>query len=73
MALANAWLLASPASIFPIVGISKLEQLDQALPATEVDLTPQEADEIAAWFGTEPKEEEGGNFPSLRRQFDLVK
>lgn len=43
--LALAWVLSRPAVTAPIVGVTKLPQLDDAVAALDVELT---ADEIAA-------------------------
>ena len=42
--IALAWLLSKPGITAPVVGISKLEQLDQLVAATEIELA---ADDIA--------------------------
>jgi 1-deoxyxylulose-5-phosphate synthase len=41
--IALAWLLRQPAVTAPIVGASKMEQLDQAIGALEITLTDEEA------------------------------
>jgi aryl-alcohol dehydrogenase-like predicted oxidoreductase len=41
--IALAWLLRQPGVTAPIVGASKMEQLDQAVAALEIDLTDEEA------------------------------
>jgi aryl-alcohol dehydrogenase-like predicted oxidoreductase len=40
--VALAWLLHKPGVTAPIVGASKMEQLDQAIAAVEISLTPEE-------------------------------
>ena len=40
--IAIAWLLAKPGVHSPVVGVSKLEQLDQLVAATEIALDPQD-------------------------------
>ena len=42
--IALAWLLSKPGIVAPVVGVSKLEQLDQLVEATQITL---EADDIA--------------------------
>jgi len=42
MRLALAWLLARPGVSAPIVGATKMEQLEEAASAVEVRLTPEE-------------------------------
>ena len=71
-ALASAWLLVNRAPIFPIVGVSRMEQLEEALTATEIAMDEAERAEIAGWFDAAPWEEAGGNFPPLRRTFGLI-
>ena len=40
--IALAWLLSKPAVTAPIVGVSKVEQLDQLIAATEIVLEPSD-------------------------------
>ena len=53
-ALAYAWLLHQPAVSSPIVGISKPGQLEQALEALEVRLTPDDLARLAAPYQPHP-------------------
>ncbi|HTK96548.1 MAG TPA: aldo/keto reductase [Pseudomonadales bacterium] len=41
--IALAWLLSKPGITSPVVGVSKLEQLDQLVAATEITLAPEDA------------------------------
>lgn len=45
-AMALAWLLSRPAVTAPIVGISRPDQLDAALRAVEIELTPEETAQL---------------------------
>jgi aryl-alcohol dehydrogenase-like predicted oxidoreductase len=40
--VALAWLLHTPAVTAPIIGATKLEQLDQAVDALSITLSPEE-------------------------------
>ena len=40
--IALAWLLSKPGITSPVVGVSKIEQLDQLVAATEIELAPQD-------------------------------
>jgi aryl-alcohol dehydrogenase-like predicted oxidoreductase len=40
--IALAWLLSKPGITSPVVGVSKLEQLDQLVAATETELAPED-------------------------------
>ena len=44
--IALAWLLAQPGVTAPVVGVSRIEQLDQLVDATEIQLEPADA----AWL-----------------------
>jgi aryl-alcohol dehydrogenase-like predicted oxidoreductase len=48
--LATAWVLSHPQVTAVVVGPRRPEQLASALAATELELTPQERDELAALF-----------------------
>jgi aryl-alcohol dehydrogenase-like predicted oxidoreductase len=48
--LAIAWVLAHPQVTAVVVGPRRPEQLESALPATELELTPQERFELAGLF-----------------------
>jgi aryl-alcohol dehydrogenase-like predicted oxidoreductase len=40
--VALAWLLSKPGVVSPVVGVSRIEQLDQLVGATEIELTPED-------------------------------
>jgi aryl-alcohol dehydrogenase (NADP+) len=46
--VALAWLLAQPVVTSPIVGVTKLEHLQDAVAAVDLDLTDEEVEELAA-------------------------
>jgi aryl-alcohol dehydrogenase-like predicted oxidoreductase len=50
--IALAWLLAQKPWIVPIPGGTRIEHLDDNLPAAELVLTPRDLDEIEAAFAT---------------------
>jgi aryl-alcohol dehydrogenase-like predicted oxidoreductase len=70
--LAIAWARAKHPLVFPIVGVSRLAQLEEAAGSLEVELSPAEADSLAAAFDSEPWEESGGAYRGLRRSLKLV-
>ncbi len=69
---ALAWVRSHPAVTAPIVGISRLEQLEENLKGFAWEMTPQERQEVSSFFPTEVWEEAGGNFPAWRRAYDIV-
>lgn len=48
VALAVAWCGSHPAVTSPIIGARNVEQLDAALPSVDIDLTPEQREEISA-------------------------
>jgi aryl-alcohol dehydrogenase-like predicted oxidoreductase len=70
--LAIAWTRYAGATIFPIVGVSALGQLQATIDAFNFDLTPDQYQAITAMFDTAMKEEAGGRFPELRRVVGLA-
>lgn len=70
--LALAWLCHSPGVTSPIVGVSSERQLHGSLGAFEMALSEAEYAEVTGFFDTAVKEEAGGAFPGLRREFDLT-
>lgn len=70
--LATAWVYGQKGVSTPIVGVSSLAQLDSAIDGCELDLTDDERARLASLFGAEVKEEAGGNYPGLRRAYDLI-
>jgi aryl-alcohol dehydrogenase-like predicted oxidoreductase len=47
-AVSLAWLLAQPAITAPITGANSVEQLQQSLPALEINLAPSHLAELEA-------------------------
>lgn len=77
--LATAWVRHSEAVTSPIVGVSSLGQLQQTLPASEIELNADDYAALTDMFNTEVKEESlqlfpglKYNFPRLRRNLHLV-
>ena len=52
--VALAWMLAKPAVTSPIVGVTKLAQLEDALAALEVTLNPDEIAGLEAPYVPHP-------------------
>jgi aryl-alcohol dehydrogenase-like predicted oxidoreductase len=52
--VALAWVLAQPGITAPIVGVSKLEQLEDALGALDVELTEEEIEALEAPYAPHP-------------------
>jgi 1-deoxyxylulose-5-phosphate synthase len=48
--VALAWLLAQPAVTSPIVGVTKPQHLSDAVAAVDLELTPEEVDELSAGY-----------------------
>lgn len=69
---AIAWVRSHPAVTAPIVGVSTMEQLEANLKGFDWEMTPEEREALATAFGSEVKEEAGGNFPTWRRSYDIV-
>jgi aryl-alcohol dehydrogenase-like predicted oxidoreductase len=70
--IAVGWLKACPAVTCPIIGSSRLDQLEDNIRAFECNLTPEERKRISDAFGAEVKEESGNAFMELRRDLDLT-
>lgn len=68
---AIAWVRSHPAVTAPIVGISRLEQLEENLRGFEWEMSPEERQEVGGYFATEVWEEAGGRFPAWRRSFAI--
>ena len=45
-----AWLLAQPGVTSPIVGVTKQQHLDEALAAVDVELTPDDLEELSSGY-----------------------
>jgi aryl-alcohol dehydrogenase-like predicted oxidoreductase len=69
---AIAWVAGHPAVTAPLVGLSRLDQLEANLQAFEWEMTAEERAEIAGFFPTEVWEEAGGNFPAWRRSYEIM-
>lgn len=70
-ALAVAWLKSRPGVTCPIMGVSTLEQLHEAIDSFNFELAAPEADELAAAFDGEVKEVSQFYGP-LRRSFEML-
>jgi aryl-alcohol dehydrogenase-like predicted oxidoreductase len=42
------WLLSQPGVVAPVIGVSRLEQLEEAVSATELRLSPQQLAALGA-------------------------
>jgi aryl-alcohol dehydrogenase-like predicted oxidoreductase len=69
---ALAWVRSHPAMTAPIVGISRIEQLEENLKGFAWDMTAQERLQVGGFFPTEVWEEQGGRFPSWRRSYEML-
>ncbi len=69
---ANAWIVSHPQVTAPIVGVSRLDQLEANLKGFEWEMTPEEREELSGYFPTEVWEEVGGGFPPWRRRYDIM-
>ena len=56
----------------PIVGISRMEQLEENLKGFAWEMTAADRQLVGSFFATEVWEEQGGRFPSWRRAFDIL-
>ena len=45
-----AWLLGKPGVTAPVVGVSRIEQLDQLVAATELQLEPEDVTYLEALY-----------------------
>ncbi|MFL5241950.1 MAG: aldo/keto reductase [Gemmataceae bacterium] len=52
--IALAWLLAKPAVVAPIIGATKMDHLNDALGALDIDLSPEETRELEAPYQPHP-------------------
>lgn len=52
--IALAWLLSKPVVAAPIIGATKLFQLDDAIGAVEIELSGDEIDLLEAWYTPQP-------------------
>jgi aryl-alcohol dehydrogenase-like predicted oxidoreductase len=70
--VAIAWVSSSPAVTCPIVGASRLDQLEDSIKASDFGITAEEREGISRAFGAEVKEESGGAYAELRRELYLT-
>jgi len=71
-AVAVAWLRACPAVTCPIIGPSRFAHIEDAVRAFDFQITPAERDALSKAFDAGVREETGGRFPELRRDWNLV-
>ena len=69
---APAGLAGRSAVTVPIVGISRMEQLEENLKGWAWEMTAEERAEVSGFFPTEVWEETGGKFPSWRRSYEIA-
>jgi len=69
---AIAWVRGAPGVTCPIVGVSRFEQLEEAVRAFDFELASDEREAISDAFGAAVREEAGGEFPNLRRNVSLL-
>lgn len=60
MQVALAWFATRPVPVLPIIGVTRMEQLDQALAALDVVLDPADAAQLDAAYRTRPAFSMGG-------------
>ena len=71
--VAIAWVRDHPAVTSAIVGISRVEQLDELLTMEDWHLSAQEREEIGSWFPTAVWEESGGEYPNWRKAYRILR
>ncbi len=71
--LAIAWVRHARAVTAPIIGVSSLPQLEEALESFDYDLSDQDYDQVTYLFDTEPKEEGLQRFPGLKYNFSRLR
>jgi 1-deoxyxylulose-5-phosphate synthase len=69
---AMAWVRSHPAVTAPIVGISRMEQLEENLNGFTWQMSAEERKEVGSFFPTEVWEESGGQFPGWRRSYEIA-
>jgi aryl-alcohol dehydrogenase (NADP+) len=52
--IALAWVLSKPFVTAPIIGASRMEHLDQAIAAAEIQLSPEEAGRLEELYRPHP-------------------
>ena len=66
------WVRSHQAVTAPIIGISRLEQLEANLRAFEWEMTAEEREEVTGFFPTAVWEEAWGGFPAWRRSYEIM-
>lgn len=68
-ALAVAWARTAAGICCPIVGASRMEHIAKSVECLRLELSPEERGALAAAFDAGVREEAGGRFPELRREY----
>jgi aryl-alcohol dehydrogenase-like predicted oxidoreductase len=70
--VAIGWVRGARGVTSPIVGISRMDQLEANLAGFEWTISEQEWQELAEIFPTAPAEAAWGSFPSWRRSYEIM-
>lgn len=71
--LAVAWVRHAQPITAPIIGVSSLPQLEEALTSFDYDLSDEDYKQVTYLFNTEPQEEGLQRFPGLKYNFSLLR
>jgi 1-deoxyxylulose-5-phosphate synthase len=71
--LAIAWVRYAQPITAPIIGVSSLPQLEDALESFDYDLSDEDYQQVTYLFDTEPKEEGLQRFPGLKYNFSRLR
>jgi 1-deoxyxylulose-5-phosphate synthase len=71
--LAIAWVRHARPITAPIIGVSSLPQLEDALESFDYDLSDEDYKQVTYLFDTEPKEEGLQRFPGLKYNFSRLR
>jgi aryl-alcohol dehydrogenase-like predicted oxidoreductase len=71
--LAIAWVRHAPAVTAPIIGVSALPQLEEALESFDYDLSDEDYKQVSYLFDTEVREEGYNRFPGLKYNFPRLR
>jgi 1-deoxyxylulose-5-phosphate synthase len=71
--LAIAWVRHARPITAPIIGVSSLPQLEDALESFDYNLSDEDYKEVSYLFDTEPKEEGLQRFPGLKYNFSRLR
>jgi aryl-alcohol dehydrogenase-like predicted oxidoreductase len=71
--LAIAWVRYARPITAPIIGVSSLPQLEDALESFDYDLSDEDYKQVTYLFDTEPKEEGLQRFPGLKYNFSRLR